>query len=343
MEKDPEMKGDGNSYTTEFRQYDPRLGRWLSLDPLAYLAPAWNPYRFGFNNPVIHTDPTGLYETKREARQAMRGARDAGYKCGEIKGTKGNYWFQATLASDKEFTSYAFTTTKLIIKPGKYTGGIEFYDAADARGGIPPAQAHLAEKFKMGMYEVVPYYVDGKLDHYVAGMEVKDPSDLTKTTVRYDFIIGRDKLDHFEDNIGTFELASITAFGYGSKLHLDENQINLANGNIVEGMFGFLIGEWTNPVKVIFGLAGTIQGLSMPKAVQNNLSRMRMPANARGNVTVSRNGIGQYRIDATSPGKVPGSKAVYTKIVNNNGKTLNTYKTTYGPDGKVIHTKNKMK
>ncbi|MBI3220470.1 MAG: hypothetical protein HYZ44_13235, partial [Bacteroidetes bacterium] len=34
MEKDPETKGDGNSYTTEFRQYDPRLGRWASLDPL---------------------------------------------------------------------------------------------------------------------------------------------------------------------------------------------------------------------------------------------------------------------------------------------------------------------
>jgi len=34
MEKDDEVKGSGNSYTTEFRQYDPRLGRWMSLDPL---------------------------------------------------------------------------------------------------------------------------------------------------------------------------------------------------------------------------------------------------------------------------------------------------------------------
>ncbi|MEZ4929190.1 MAG: hypothetical protein R2777_04175 [Chitinophagales bacterium] len=28
MEKDDEVSGDGNQYTTEFRQYDPRLGRW---------------------------------------------------------------------------------------------------------------------------------------------------------------------------------------------------------------------------------------------------------------------------------------------------------------------------
>ena len=35
METDHEVSGHGNSYTTQFRQYDPRLGRWKSLDPLA--------------------------------------------------------------------------------------------------------------------------------------------------------------------------------------------------------------------------------------------------------------------------------------------------------------------
>jgi RHS repeat-associated protein len=34
MESDKEVKGEKNSYTTEFRQYDPRVGRWLSIDPL---------------------------------------------------------------------------------------------------------------------------------------------------------------------------------------------------------------------------------------------------------------------------------------------------------------------
>ncbi len=31
---DHEVKGDRNSYTTEFRQFDPRLGKWLTDDPL---------------------------------------------------------------------------------------------------------------------------------------------------------------------------------------------------------------------------------------------------------------------------------------------------------------------
>jgi RHS repeat-associated protein len=33
-EMDNEVNGNGNSYTTEFRQLDPRLGRWMSVDPV---------------------------------------------------------------------------------------------------------------------------------------------------------------------------------------------------------------------------------------------------------------------------------------------------------------------
>ena len=60
MEKDDEAKGEGNSYTTEFRQYDPRLGRWLSLDPLMAQFPNMSPYCSFNNNPVYYTDPYGL-------------------------------------------------------------------------------------------------------------------------------------------------------------------------------------------------------------------------------------------------------------------------------------------
>jgi RHS repeat-associated protein len=52
--------GDGNSYTTEFRQYDSRLGRWLSLDPLMSNFPWQSPYCAFDNNPVFFTDRLGL-------------------------------------------------------------------------------------------------------------------------------------------------------------------------------------------------------------------------------------------------------------------------------------------
>jgi RHS repeat-associated protein len=60
MELDNEVKGNGNSYTTEFRQYDPRVGRWLSLDPLMNQFPWMSPYLAFDNNPVYYTDPLGL-------------------------------------------------------------------------------------------------------------------------------------------------------------------------------------------------------------------------------------------------------------------------------------------
>jgi len=59
MEKDDEVKGEGNSYTTEFRQYDPRIGRWLTNDPLFKQMPWQSPYVGMDNKPIIRNDVNG--------------------------------------------------------------------------------------------------------------------------------------------------------------------------------------------------------------------------------------------------------------------------------------------
>ncbi len=59
MELDNEVSGTGNSYTTEFRQYDPRLGRWKSLDPMKQMFPSMSPYTGFGNNPIVYVDPKG--------------------------------------------------------------------------------------------------------------------------------------------------------------------------------------------------------------------------------------------------------------------------------------------
>jgi len=59
METDKEVSGTGNSYTTQFRQYDPRLGRWKSLDPLAGKFPNMSPFVGMDNNPIVNIDPRG--------------------------------------------------------------------------------------------------------------------------------------------------------------------------------------------------------------------------------------------------------------------------------------------
>jgi len=59
MEKDDEIKGSGNSYDFGARLYDPRVGRWLSVDPLERTYPMVSPYVFANNVPTIYNDPDG--------------------------------------------------------------------------------------------------------------------------------------------------------------------------------------------------------------------------------------------------------------------------------------------
>jgi len=59
METDKEVSGTGNSYTTQFRQYDPRLGRWKSIDPLAGKFPSMSPFIAFNNNPIYFIDLDG--------------------------------------------------------------------------------------------------------------------------------------------------------------------------------------------------------------------------------------------------------------------------------------------
>jgi RHS repeat-associated protein len=41
------------------RNYDPEIGRFLSVDPSAANYPGWSPYHYSANNPINITDPTG--------------------------------------------------------------------------------------------------------------------------------------------------------------------------------------------------------------------------------------------------------------------------------------------
>lgn len=58
-EKDDEVKGSGNSLDFGDRIYDPRLGRWLSTDPLQKKYPDLSPYNFTGNNPILFVDYDG--------------------------------------------------------------------------------------------------------------------------------------------------------------------------------------------------------------------------------------------------------------------------------------------
>ncbi len=59
MKLDNEVSGNGNSYTTLFRELDVRLGRWWAVDPKSEQMPWQSSYNSMDNNPIWHNDPLG--------------------------------------------------------------------------------------------------------------------------------------------------------------------------------------------------------------------------------------------------------------------------------------------
>ncbi|MCP4459902.1 MAG: RHS repeat-associated core domain-containing protein, partial [Cytophagales bacterium] len=55
-----ELQEETGLYDFEARMYDPWLGRFNSVDPLADITESFTPYHYVRNNPLIRVDPTGL-------------------------------------------------------------------------------------------------------------------------------------------------------------------------------------------------------------------------------------------------------------------------------------------
>jgi hypothetical protein len=92
-------------------------------------------------------------------------------------------------------------------------------------------------------------------------------------------------------------------------------------------------------------LESDVAGSVEPNVAQTaNIDRFlkKIPANARDDVQLTNLPNEGVAAQASSAGRVPGSKAVYEKQIDVTGKTIQYTKTTYGPDGGIIHVKDKL-
>ena len=80
------INGEANMYSTEFRMFDARLGRWLSLDPLMDQFPWMSPFVGMDNNPIFFTDPYGLNTIEKDTKDYSGGSSDDGGGKGDSKG-----------------------------------------------------------------------------------------------------------------------------------------------------------------------------------------------------------------------------------------------------------------
>ncbi|MDF2473454.1 MAG: hypothetical protein K0R21_1236 [Anaerocolumna sp.] len=79
---------------------------------------------------------------------------------------------------------------------------------------------------------------------------------------------------------------------------------------------------------------------NLPEAIQSKVKDFyRGGSNAYNNFAVEQLENGNYLVQMTKPGNVPGSYATYFKEITEAGETVITYKNTIDPLGNLVHTK----
>lgn len=126
-ENDNEVKGEGNQQDYGMRVYDPRLGRFLSIDPLTYSYPYYTPYSFAGNKPIEAIDLDGLEEYRRVHYYDFRGRHERSilefdYKAPQLEGDK---IYSVHKYYDKKRVNYFTrnTTENFDLKHGKWEFG----------------------------------------------------------------------------------------------------------------------------------------------------------------------------------------------------------------------------
>jgi RHS repeat-associated protein len=158
-EKSDEVYGEGNVYDYGFRIYNPRLGRFLSVDPLTKSYPWYTPYQFAGNKPIIAVDLDGLEEKyvttdinfgrNMTVENASSKTIETGFKFGVIPSAMGTgmlkvgYVPDGPLGSGTLFTlNYSYHTTPDDPNGDKIVSGqIQFYipskaDMKEGMGGL---------------------------------------------------------------------------------------------------------------------------------------------------------------------------------------------------------------
>src|SRR5205085_761147 len=121
-------KYDGLQYDYGARVYDPRVGRFLSVDPLDRKFPWYTPYQFTGNNPIQNIDLDGLEPAPSKSggqegeMQQTSETRYGFHGIGQTQ-TKVWYWHNGGLSQGHKVEKNSNKLVEVLSRPGWYTEG----------------------------------------------------------------------------------------------------------------------------------------------------------------------------------------------------------------------------
>ncbi|MDO9184688.1 MAG: RHS repeat-associated core domain-containing protein [Bacteroidia bacterium] len=196
-ENDNEVKGNGNQQDYRMRIYDPRLGKFLSVDPLTSKYPMLTPYQFASNTPIVAIDLDGMeafivHGTKQTSSFASYITPEAKKQLLRITGnTKldGSFNWSAPYppmqnsltrkVSAKELVAHIVKTRLEMMKNGDITEDEPISIIGHSHGGNVAIQAAkiLGKKgIKVNLVTIgTPAYNTDEKDAYGGGPDSEDP------------------------------------------------------------------------------------------------------------------------------------------------------------------------
>ena len=129
QEKDDELKGEGNFIAYADRGYDPRIGRFITIDAYANAMPSQSPYSYALNNPIYFVDSDGNWPKPSELLPKNTPPMIKGIVDGVWEGLTGSVGFAYDFATDSKFREGIYQSfTALIADPmGTLEGIIKSY------------------------------------------------------------------------------------------------------------------------------------------------------------------------------------------------------------------------
>lgn len=230
-ENDNEVKGERNQQDYGMRIYDPRLGRFLSVDPIGQAFPFYSPYQFAGNMPIWAIDLDGLED------YLVTNYYD---KKGRLEETL------ITNLTDKEAKKLvdmklqdangnSLAKNKVLIRNVASNGATSYQHASNLNKG----QQNIVSKAKKELFDakVTPFAIEGgggigndNGKYYTTEKEdyTTDKYQAASFRKAYDYSIPANKMNQRFDDLGGLYI------GVGSILPGTDSR---GNGNIKNGTF----------------------------------------------------------------------------------------------------------